>query len=56
MWIITTAAGIGVDQSFTNFGASGAIVVTALSGLLLILLLRARHPVTVVALPATGGV
>lgn len=40
-WIVTTAAGIGVDQRFTNFGASGAIVVTALSGLVLVQLLRA---------------
>jgi hypothetical protein len=42
-WVVTTAAGIGVDQRFTNFGASGAIVVTILSGLLLVQLLRAPH-------------
>jgi hypothetical protein len=54
-WIVTTAAGIGVDQRFTNFGASGAIVVTALSGLLLVLLLPAPRPVAAVALPAVGG-
>jgi hypothetical protein len=54
-WIVTTAAGIAVDQSFTNFGASGAIVVTALSGLLLVQLLHAPHPITDAALPATGS-
>src|SRR3954463_8722125 len=32
-WIVTTAAGVGVGQNFTNFGATGAIVVTILSGL-----------------------
>lgn len=53
-WVVTTAAGIAVDQHFANFGASGAIVVTALSGLLLALLLRAPRPV-VAALTATGG-
>ena len=39
-WVVTTAAGIKVDQQFTNFGASGAIVFTVLSGLLLVQLLR----------------
>lgn len=54
-WVVTTAAGIDVDQRFTNFGASGAIVVTVLSGLLLTLLLRAPRPVAAVALPVVGG-
>jgi hypothetical protein len=40
-WIVTTVAGVGVNQQFTNFGATGAIVVTVLSGLLLVQLLRA---------------
>ena len=34
-WIFTWAAGIDVEAQYANFGASGAIVVTALSGLLL---------------------
>ena len=54
-WIVTTAAGIAVDQSFNELGASGAIVVTALSGLLLVQLLHAPHPITDAALPATGS-
>ena len=54
-WVVTTAAGISVDQHFTNFGASGAIVVTILSGLLLVLLLRASRPVVAASLPAVGG-
>jgi hypothetical protein len=54
-WIVTTAAGVGVDQQFTNYGATGAIVVTALSGLLLVALLGAPRAVSTVALPAIGG-
>ncbi len=53
-WIITTAAGIGVDQHFTNFGASGAIVVTILSGFLLVHILRAPRPIDEVALSAAA--
>lgn len=40
-WVVTTVAGVDVDQHFTNFGAFGAIVVTSLSGLLLTQLLPA---------------
>jgi hypothetical protein len=54
-WIVTTAAGIGVDQHFTNFGASGAIVVTVLSGLLLVYLLRAARPIDEASQPAVGA-
>ena len=54
-WIVTTAAGIRVDQQFTNFGASGAIVVALLSGLLLVQLLRAPRPIVEVALPAAAA-
>lgn len=54
-WVVTTAAGIGVDQRFTNFGASGAIVVTILSGLLLVQLLRAPHQIVEVARPAVAA-
>ena len=54
-WIVTTAAGVRVDQHFTNFGAFGAIVVTALSGLLLVQLLRASRSIGGVGTPAAGG-
>jgi hypothetical protein len=33
-WVVTTAAGIGVEEQFTVFGASGAIVVAALTAIL----------------------
>jgi hypothetical protein len=33
-WSITTASGIGVEEQFTVFGASGAIVVAALTAIL----------------------
>jgi hypothetical protein len=54
-WIVTTAAGIGVDQRFTNFGASGAIIVTILSGLLLVQLLRAPRLIAEVTRPAVAA-
>ncbi|QYN25556.1 hypothetical protein [Amycolatopsis sp. DSM 110486] len=34
-WVITTSAGIKVDEQFTIFGSAGAVTVSALSGLLL---------------------
>ena len=55
-WIVTTASGIAVDQHFTNFGASGAIVVTILSGLLLVQLLRAPRPIDAATRPAAAAV
>ncbi|MCU1689661.1 MAG: hypothetical protein JWN61_1944 [Pseudonocardiales bacterium] len=39
-WAATTAAGIDVDQQFTIFGASGAVVAAALTSILPLLLLR----------------
>ena len=42
-WTLTTLAGVNVEAQFTNFGAIGAVTVTALSGLLLHLLLP-FHP------------
>ena len=54
-WIVTTMAGIAVDQHFTNFGASGAIVVTILSGLLLVQLLRAPRLSDEAAHPAAAA-
>jgi hypothetical protein len=38
-WAVTTSAGIAVGDHFTTFGASGAITVTALLGILLHLIL-----------------
>ena len=34
-WVVTTAAGIAVEEQFTLFGASGAATITALLGILL---------------------
>jgi hypothetical protein len=51
-WIVTTAAGVAVGQNFTNFGATGAIVVTILSGLLLAQVLRTPRLIDATALPA----
>jgi len=44
-WTVTTLAQIAVDQQFIVFGASGALVVTALAGVLLHRLLPV-HPST----------
>ncbi len=44
-WVATTAGGIDVGQHFATFGLFGAIVVTVLSGLLLVNLLRAQPAV-----------
>ena len=41
-WTTTTLGGIAVDKQFTVYGAYGAITFSALSGLLLLLLLPAR--------------
>jgi hypothetical protein len=46
-WTTTTLGGIDVDKQWTVFGAYGAITFSALSGLLLLLLLPDR--------PATGS-
>jgi hypothetical protein len=55
-WVVTTAAGIDVDQHFTNFGAFGAITFTVLSGLLLVQLLHAPRRNDDVARPAAAAV
>lgn len=54
-WVVTTAAGVGVGQQFTNFGATGAIVVTVLSGLLLVQLLHAPRMIDEPVQPAVGA-
>jgi hypothetical protein len=50
-WVVTTAAGITVEEQFTLFGASGAITVTGLLGILLHILLP---PSTATTPPATN--
>jgi hypothetical protein len=39
-WVVTTSIGIAVDQQFIVFGASGALVVTALTAVLPLILTR----------------
>jgi len=46
-WVVTTLAGITVEEQFTIFGMSGAATFTVLSGLLLYWILRARPAVPV---------
>ena len=41
-WTITAAAGVQVDQQFAVFGSSGAIVATALTAVLPILINRGK--------------
>ncbi len=52
-WVVTTAAGIAVEEQFTLFGASGAVTVTALLGILLHTLLP---PSTVTTTPPSPSV
>src|SRR5918998_2722400 len=44
-WTTTSLGGIAVDEQFTVFGAYGAVTFSALSGLLLLLLLPSRPAV-----------
>jgi hypothetical protein len=39
-WAITTSAGVRVEDQFTVFGSSGAVVVTTLTALLPFSLIR----------------
>lgn len=41
-WAVTTAAGVSVDRQFTVFGASGALTMSIVGGVLLVALLRGR--------------
>ena len=50
-WTVTTLGGIAVDEQFTVFGAYGAVTFSALSGLLLLLLLPSRPAVGTSAAP-----
>jgi hypothetical protein len=51
-WTATTLGGIAVDERFTVFGAYGAVTHSALSGLLLLLLLPDRTAAGFPAAPA----
>jgi len=41
-WAVTWAAGIDVESSYYAFGASGALVFAALTGLAMLFMLRGR--------------
>jgi hypothetical protein len=51
-WVVTTLAGVAVDEQFTVFGATGAVTVTALLGILLQQLLPPT-PTTTTPTPTT---
>ena len=51
-WTTTTLGGIAVDRQFTVFGAYGAVTFSALSGVLLLLLLPSRPAAGTPAAPA----
>jgi hypothetical protein len=51
-WTATTIGGIAVEEQFTVFGAYGAVTFSALSGLLLLLLLPDRPAADPAAAPA----
>jgi hypothetical protein len=54
-WTVTTLAGIPVEDQLTLFGASGAVVFSALSGLLLHVLLPSRPAADPDAAPTPVG-
>jgi hypothetical protein len=54
-WTATTLGGIAVDEQFTVYGAYGAITFSALSGLLLLLLLPDRQASGSPAAPTPAG-
>lgn len=55
-WTVTTLAKIAVDQQFIVFGASGAVLVTAITGLLLNRLLPVAAPRQANITPTTAKV
>jgi hypothetical protein len=55
-WTVTTLAKIAVDQQFIVFGASGAVLITAVTGLLLDHLLPAAPPIQPAIAPTTAKV
>lgn len=53
-WTVTTMAKIAVEQQFIVFGASGAIVITAIAGMLLNHLLPIHPPTAPTKAPTTA--
>ena len=54
-WTMTTLAGVAVEEQFSVFGAAGAVTFSALSGVLLNVLLPARDSTATVASTPTGA-
>jgi hypothetical protein len=54
-WTVTTLVGVAVEKQFSVFGAAGAVTFSALSGLLLNLLLPVRAPNTTVDVDPVGA-
>ena len=55
-WTLTTLVGVAVEEQFSVFGAAGAVTFSALSGVLLNVLLPARASTTAVDNPAGARV
>jgi hypothetical protein len=53
-WLATWAIGVDVERQYTNFGLAGALVATALSGLVLMQMLAGQHAGRTVAPVAEG--
>ena len=54
-WTVTTLVGVAVEEQFSVFGAAGAITFSALSGVLLNVLLPARSSTTAVDVNPAGA-
>jgi len=54
-WTVTTLVGVAVEEQFSVFGAAGAFTFSALSGVLLNLLLPVRAPNATVDVNPAGG-
>jgi tetrahydromethanopterin S-methyltransferase subunit D len=54
-WTVTTLVGVAVEEQFSVFGAAGAITFSALSGMLLNVLLPARASTTTVDVDPAGA-
>ena len=54
-WTVTTLVGVAVEEQFSVFGAAGAITFSALSGVLLNVLLPARASTTAVDVNPAGA-
>ena len=54
-WTVTTLVGVAVEERFSVFGAAGAFTFSALSGVLLNVLLPARAPNATVDVSPAGA-